>query len=326
MKALVYTGPQSLEYRAVEDPVENDCLISVEAVGICGSDMHAYLGHDERRPAPLILGHEAAGTVISGAMEGKRVTVNPLVPCGSCQACREGRENICSTRQLISMPPREGAFAERVSMPVANLVEVPDGYPIDKAALAEPLSVCWHAVKLAERAQFTPFVDAKCLVLGGGAIGVGTALCLKAFGATHVEVVEPNADRAATVAARCGLDVIAPDAVQAGTYDAVCDAVGYRGTREAACRAVRPGGIIVHIGLGDANDGLDIRFMTLQEVTFVGSYCYTKQDFRETCAAMFDGGLGSLEWMERRALSDGAEAFADLHAGSVASPKIVLFP
>ena len=113
MKALVYTGPKHVELRDFPDPapVEGEALVRIEAVGICGSDMHAFLGHDERRPAPLILGHEAAGTVLSGALEGQRVTVNPLVTCGTCADCKASRDNLCRTRQIISMPPREGAFA-----------------------------------------------------------------------------------------------------------------------------------------------------------------------------------------------------------------------
>ncbi|MFT7041151.1 MAG: threonine dehydrogenase-like Zn-dependent dehydrogenase, partial [Paracoccaceae bacterium] len=108
MKALVYTGPESLEYRVVLDPaLGGDALIQVEHVGICGSDMHAWLGHDERRPAPLILGHEAAGLIIDGPGAGTRVTVNPLVTCGVCDDCTAGRENLCAKRQIISMPPRE---------------------------------------------------------------------------------------------------------------------------------------------------------------------------------------------------------------------------
>ncbi|MEO0718731.1 MAG: alcohol dehydrogenase catalytic domain-containing protein, partial [Pseudomonadota bacterium] len=88
MKALVYTGPETLEFQDAPDPVATgDALIRVAHVGICGSDMHAYLGHDERRPAPLILGHEAAGTVIGGPGAGTRVTVNPLVTCGVCEDC-----------------------------------------------------------------------------------------------------------------------------------------------------------------------------------------------------------------------------------------------
>ena len=112
MKALIYTGEQSMTFGDATEPKAEmgDNLINVQAVGICGSDMHAYLGHDERRPAPLILGHEAAGLVIEGPMQGQRVTVNPLVACGTCRACQEGRVNICPSRQIISMPPREGAF------------------------------------------------------------------------------------------------------------------------------------------------------------------------------------------------------------------------
>ncbi|MGE0612904.1 MAG: alcohol dehydrogenase catalytic domain-containing protein, partial [Hyphomicrobiales bacterium] len=142
MKALVYTGPQSLDIRDVPDPVPgaDEALIKVEAVGICGSDMHAYLGHDERRPAPLILGHEAAGTIVTGEDSGRRVTINPLVTCMECPCCLSGRTNLCASRQIISMPPREGAFAQFVAIPRRNLVNVPDGFPIRKAALCEPLA------------------------------------------------------------------------------------------------------------------------------------------------------------------------------------------
>ena len=89
MKALFYDGVETLGFRDVPDPVpiEGEYLVQVEAVGICGSDMHAYLGHDARRPAPLILGHEAAGIVVGGPKDGTRVTVNPLVECGTCAAC-----------------------------------------------------------------------------------------------------------------------------------------------------------------------------------------------------------------------------------------------
>ena len=104
MKALVYNGVKTLDYQDFADPVVGeDNLIAIESVGICGSDMHAYLGHDNRRPAPLILGHEAAGTIVGGPQDGRRVTINPLVTCGTCPACTTGRENLCSKRQIISM-------------------------------------------------------------------------------------------------------------------------------------------------------------------------------------------------------------------------------
>ena len=151
MKALVYEGVETLGYRDVPDPkpAPGEQLIKVDAVGICGSDMHAYLGHDARRPAPLILGHEAAGTIVGGARDGTRVTVNPLVTCGTCLACKTGRENLCPTRQIISMQPREGAFAQYLAMPDQNLIVVPADVPLTKAALAEPLAVSWHTARLA---------------------------------------------------------------------------------------------------------------------------------------------------------------------------------
>ena len=108
--------------------------------------------------------------------------------------------------------------------------------------------------------------------------------------------------------------------------DLIIDGVGIEATRAAASANVRPGGVIVHIGLGSAAGGLDIRRMTLQEITFIGTYTYTMQDFRDTAAAIYDGRLGALNWPEFRPLSDGASAFEDLSAGRVASPKIILVP
>jgi L-gulonate 5-dehydrogenase len=308
-------------------PAEGEALVRVESVGICGSDMHAYLGHDERRPAPLILGHEAAGTIVSGAEAGRRVTVNPLVTCMTCAACRSGRENLCADRQIISMPPREGAFAQFLAIPERNLVTVPDHVSLDHAALAEPIACGWHAAKMAQRALFKPLAEARVLVIGGGAIGVGAALSLSAQGASDITVVEPNAARCAYLVDQVKLDAHEPAAVDADRmFDLIVDAVGYAATREEASRRAVPGGVIVHIGLGQASGGLDIRRMTLQEITFIGTYTYTAQDFRETAAAIFDGRLGALDWAHQRPLGEGAAAFADLLSGSVDAPKIILKP
>lgn len=325
MKALVYEGVETLSYRDVPHAAPRDDsehLIRVAAVGICGSDMHAYLGHDNRRPAPLILGHEAAGVIEEGPMAGRRVTVNPLVTCGTCPACRAGRENICPTRQIISMPPREGAFAQFIAMPEQNLVEVPEGVPLARAALAEPLAVSWHAARLGLAALHRS-MDRRARILGGGAIGLAAALALRAMGVEDIAIVEPNEGRRAYLADRCGQTAL-PEAE--GTAPLVIDAVGYAATRERASAIADPGGVIVHVGLGEDLGGLDIRRMTLQEITFIGTYAYTAQDFRDTAAAIFDGRLGALDWAEHRPLSDGARAFHELRSGVVAAPKIVLDP
>ncbi|MET4127273.1 alcohol dehydrogenase catalytic domain-containing protein [Roseovarius sp. MBR-6] len=324
MKALVYTGIETLDFRDVPDPepAPGEVLIAVESVGICGSDMHAYVGHDARRPAPLILGHEAAGVIIGGARDGERVTVNPLVTCGTCPACTSGRENLCPARQIISMPPREGAFAQVLAMPERNLVRVPDHIPFEIAALAEPLAVSWHAARLALGALHEAD-ERRALVIGGGAIGLAAALALRAMGCAEVVVAEPNAARRSYLALHCDVTAVA---APEGAWPLVVDAVGFAATRATASALAAPGGVIVHIGLGEDTGGLDIRRMTLQEITFIGTYTYTGQDFRDTAQAMFAGRLGPLDWAEARPLSDGAAAFADIRAGRVAAPKIVLRP
>jgi L-gulonate 5-dehydrogenase len=324
MKALIYDGVETLGFREVDDAVAgpDQELIRIEASGICGSDMHAYLGHDARRPAPLILGHEAAGVINGGARDGERVTINPLVNCRTCPACQSGRENLCPDRMIISMPPREGAFAQYVAMLPENLVTVPDDVTLDKAALAEPLAVSWHAARLGLEALHAG-ASRRALVLGGGAIGLAASLALKAQGLDDVTIAEPNDVRRAFLKDRCNETVIAAGE---GAFGLVIDAVGYAATRATASALTEPGGVILHIGLGEDTGGLDIRRMTLQEISFIGTYTYTAQDFRDTAAAIFDGRLGPLDWTEQRPLADGASAFADLRAGRVAAPKIVLHP
>ena len=323
MKALVYTGPEQLSFGDYPDATarEGEELVRVARSGICGSDMHAFLGHDDRRPAPLILGHEAAGVIVGGDNAGQRVTINPLVSCLDCAPCRAGRENLCARRQIISMPPRAGAFADLVAVPRVNLVQVPDHVSFCQAALAEPIACGWHAVRLARK-----ILDGtRALVIGGGAIGVGAALSLIAQGVKDVTILETNAlrrDYLGTVAGLCVVGDLAGDMF----YDLVIDAVGFGVTREIAGRHTTPGGVIAHIGLGEAKGGLDIRRMTLQEITFVGTYTYRQADFQQTAQAIFDGRLGALDWVEERPLSEGARAFADLRAGKTAAPKVMLVP
>jgi len=324
MKALVYQGVETLGFTEVPDavPLAGEHLIKVEAVGICGSDMHAYLGHDARRPAPLILGHEAAGTIVGGPQDGMRVTVNPLVTCKICPACQSGRENLCPQRQIISMAPREGAFAQYVAMPMSNLVEVPDDVPLSKAALAEPLAVSWHAARLALDALH-PTMERRALVIGGGAIGLAASLALNAMGLSDVTLVEPDPARCAFLRDHTGQNAVAHTQ---DSFPVVIDAVGFGVTRASAAALVQPGGVIAHVGLGDDKAGFDVRRATLQEITFIGTYTYTAADFRDTAAALFDGRLGPLDWTQTRPLAQGADAFADLRAGKVAAPKIILDP
>ena len=268
MRALVQTAPRTLEMREVPAP-EAD-VVRVAHCGVCGSDMHAFAGHDPRRPVPLTLGHEVVGRDASG----RAMAVNPLVTCGACRWCREGRDNLCPSRAILSMPPREGGFAEAVASPAANNVPVPEGVPLAAAALAEPLACGWHAVRLA--ARVAPLGEA--LVLGGGAIGLGAALALAAQGAARVVVVELNPARADRLRGLPGIEVSG----EGTEADTVIDAVGIDATRAASFALVRPGGVVAHIGLGPGTGGFDARRATLQEIAWLGTYTYTAEDFRET--------------------------------------------
>jgi L-iditol 2-dehydrogenase len=291
--------------------------------------MHAYHGHDTRRPPPLVLGHEAAGRIVSGPNAGERVAVNPMVTCGACDWCLDGRVHLCPSRQLISMPPRPGAFAELVRVPERNLVPVPDRLDAAKAALTEPLAVSYHAVNHGVRHLGRPLSAARCAVLGAGAIGLGCALVLAMQGAREISIADTNEARRRTAARAGPFRCYAPgqtDEPAESSIDLVVDAVATTSTRAAACRLVKPGGVIVHAGLLLGSDGLDVRKITLQEVVFTGTYCYTPLEFRETLDAIASGRLGALDWFEERPLADGPQAFRDIDAGAVGAAKIVLRP
>jgi 2-desacetyl-2-hydroxyethyl bacteriochlorophyllide A dehydrogenase len=329
VKALVYTNPYEMTYREEPEPVAcaGEAIVRVESVGICGSDMHGYHGHDARRVPPLILGHEAVGRVVSGTRAGQRVILNPLITCGHCEYCQGGRANLCPERKLIGMN-RPGAFAELISIPEPNLINVPEDMEAYKAALTEPAATALHALHMASRALARPISEARSLVLGGGSIGLLSALFLKSAGCRHVTLGETNALRRQT-AQGAGIDEVydpLSDSPKEGGFDLVMDAVGGAATRKAALRAIKPGGVVMHIGLMDSKGEMDVRKLTLSEVTFIGTYTYTYNDLVAAMQALYEGALGDLSWVEQRSLAEGAAAFAALDAGHTAAAKVILNP
>jgi len=328
MKALVYTAPETLDYRDEPDPVAapGEALVRVDAVGICGSDMHAWHGHDPRRVPPLILGHEAAGEVVAGDGVGRRVTMNPLIVCGRCTYCLTGRGNLCENRTMIGMT-RAGAYAQYVTIPEQCLVDLPEGMTPVRAALTEPAATAWHAVDLAARACWRPLAECDAMVIGGGAVGLLTALVLRSRGVRTLRLAETNALRRKTAqneGIRCLDPVVAPPNGQ--TADVVFDCVGGARTRELAIGTARPGAVVVHVGLQESSGGVDVRKITLSELAFIGVYTYTTADLRAAAEALSRGALGDLSWVESRPLRDGPTAFQDLDAGRSAAAKIVLLP
>lgn len=327
MKALFYTGTMASEIRTTPDPEpgQDEAHIDVSHCGICGSDMHAWHGHDPRRVPPMILGHEAVGMARGGRYAGQRVAVNPLMTCGTCRHCMVGDDHLCPERDLIGMF-KPGAYAEQVVVAERNLYPIPDHLTSQDAALAEPLAVCVHAVEVARKTLRRPISESRCVVLGGGAIGVLTAMVLADQGARDFWIAEPNEGR------RRVLEVAVPgvtayDPGDAGpqekSADLIIDCVGAPVTRKAASGLVMPGGTIVHIGLQEAGDGLDTRYFTLQEVTFAGTYCYSRYDFQAALDLLARGLVQNRDWIEVRPLDEGAQSFLDIHEGR-APPKIIL--
>lgn len=330
MKALVYTNPNQVTFRDEPDPIadKDECVLRIEAVGICGSDMHAFHGHDPRRVPPLVLGHEIAGEVVAGPRLGERVTVNPLITCGTCEFCVQGRDNLCANRTMVGMT-RPGGFAELMSIPARCLIPVPREMTPVQTALTEPAATVLHGVNAAARTAHRPLAEGKALVLGGGAIGLLAALLLRARGVREVWLAETNGLRRETAAASGACRPFDPHdsgncGPAAASVDLVVDAVGVSATRATALAAAKPGGVVLHIGLQDWASELDWRRLTLAEITLLGVYTYTTADLRATVSALHHGDFGDLRWVEQRPLSEGAAAFRDLDQGRTAAAKIVL--
>lgn len=328
MQALYYVGPERLELRETEEAplAEGESRVRIQATGICGSDLHAFHGHDPRRQPPLVLGHEAAGEVVEGALTGKRVTMNPLIVCGHCDYCLEGRQNLCSNRTMIGMT-RPGTFAETLTIPDHCLIELPDSLPAVAAALTEPAATALHGINRLERFLSRSLSEARVLVIGAGAVGLLAGLILRHKGVRHLQLADTNPLRRQT-AEQAGLCVFDPLSTSPGdgAWEAVFDCVGAAPTRDMAVRSVRPGGAIMHLGLQDNEGGLDVRAITLKEVTFLGAYTYTPSDLRATVDLLDSQALGPLDWVEVRSLGEGADAFAKLAAGQTSAAKVVLEP
>ncbi len=334
MKALVYTGTEELVYREEKNPTEVDgeSILKVHASGICGSDMHAYHGKDERRIPPLILGHEVSGEIQNGKFKGKDVVLNPLITCGKCQYCLNGREHLCPSRVLLGMNrpiERQGAFAELISSPDTNIYEIPNGLNKNEAPVAEPTAVSLHAVIIGEDSLKKPLTESRTLIQGGGAIGLLCGLILsKIKGNKNIILSDPNKLRLNECSKYLDAKFVSPDnsEIKSNSFDIVFDTVGLEVTRQQAIEVVKPGGSIIHIGLTQPAGTFNFRKMTLQEVTVIGTYCYTNKDFEETLKILANKDIGALDWIEFRDLKNGWEAFKQIHDGTCVAPKIILLP
>lgn len=239
----------------------DDVLIRVDAVGMCGSDIHYYttgrIGSQVVR-YPFIVGHEFGGTVLEAGSAvtrvkpGDLVAVDPAMPCFACDQCRAGRSHTCRALRFLGCPGQaEGCLCERIVMPASSCVPVPAAFSAEDAALIEPLAIGAYAVKLA---AFAP--GSRVAIQGSGPIGLSVLLAALEAGAGGVTVSEPLAYRAAAARRLGATWAGAPDALEphlaaavpAGV-DVVFECCGRQEAMDQAVRALKPGGKLVLIGI-----------------------------------------------------------------------------
>jgi threonine dehydrogenase-like Zn-dependent dehydrogenase len=318
MEALVWLGGDQLSVEDVEapEPDAGETIFRVSLAGICGSDLHAYRGAGGKRRPPLILGHEAVGSV---AGDDRQFVVFPLQGCQACPTCQAGRENLCPRRRLLGLD-RPGTFADLVAVPTAALVPVPAGVPAEVAALTEPL-----ATALAAFSGYGLAAGQRVAVIGCGAIGLLAVYAAARAGCT-VTAADPVAGRR-LAAIQVGASDVAASADQwpAGAADFVVDAVGIEQTWTAGLQAVRPGGIVDVVGLGQASGVVAVGDIVRSGLTLRGTYAYTRDDFA-AALAMLAERPPSTSWLERLALREGPAAFESLATLRARAVKILLQP
>jgi L-iditol 2-dehydrogenase len=247
----------------IEDPGPGQVQVRIEAVGICGSDLHSYgegaVG-DTPCQYPMVLGHEPAGTVVktgpgvTGWSVGDRAALEPALYCYHCEYCRTGHHNVCAHIKFLSTPGNAGFFRQYVNLPLTNLQAIPASISLELATMVEPLAVAVHSMKFAAIE-----LGETVAVFGAGPIGLLTVACLRAAGAGRIWVVEPLAHRR-ELAIHMGADVaVDPGAVdsakqiQADTggrgVDCAIDCAAKQHTTNWAIRAVRNAGRVVLTGI-----------------------------------------------------------------------------
>ncbi len=330
MKALVFRGPgeMPLEDRPDPKPGPGEVVVAIRAAGICGSDVHGFIGATGRRRIGVVMGHEAAGDVVevgpgvTSVREGDRVVLRSILACGHCDRCRHGQPNICLERAGMGMH-FDGAYAERILVPEALLLPLPDTLSYDEGAIVGPLAVAMHAVNI------TPFALMDfVVVVGAGAIGLLTLLAARQRGAGSIIVTDRDPHRlgvARLLGADQAIDVGLADpveAVAAGTHgrgaDAVFEAVGIAATVAQSIAVARPGGQVTWIGNSAPVVELPMQQLVTRELTVRGAYGFV-DEFEQAADALASGLIdGRLE--------EGPELFRQLATGSLSAVKVILAP
>jgi L-iditol 2-dehydrogenase len=342
MKALLLSSYRNLEMAEVPtpEPRADEVLIRVAACGICGSDVHGYDGSSGRRIPPLVMGHEAAGTIeaigrdVKNYLPGDRVTFDSTVYCGECSNCRRGDINLCDRRQVLGVScgdyRRAGAFAEFVAVPARILHRLPETLPFAEAAMLEAVAVAIHAVNLAEISANTT-----ALVIGAGAIGILTMQALRAAGCARVFVTEVDEDRLEMARQLGATEILLSDdslnakllqLTEGEGVDVALEAVGRGETVITAIDSVRKGGSVVLIGNIAPNVNLPLQKVVTRQIRLQGS-CASAGEYPQAIRWMASGAIRVKPLITAVApLEEGASWFERLYAREPNLLKVVLTP
>jgi L-iditol 2-dehydrogenase len=343
VKALLLTAPGVLELADVPEPAvgDDEVLVRVGAVGICGSDVHGMDGSSGRRTPPLVMGHEAAGIIeetgraVDGWAAGDPVTFDSTVYCGECAFCVDGLSNLCDRRRVLGVATdeyrRDGAFAERVAVPARILYRLPPGVSMVEAALAEPLAVALHAVARAPIAE-----TGSAVVVGTGLIGLLIIAALRAAGVERIVAVDLSESRLARAAGMGATDVIRSGDGDIGDRlrdlsggrgpDVAFEAVGIAATVGTAIESVRKGGTVVLVGNVVPTAELPLQWVVSRQLTLAGTAA-SCGEFPEAIRLIAAKRIDVATLVSVVApLADGAAWFERLRSPGTDLLKVVLEP
>jgi threonine dehydrogenase-like Zn-dependent dehydrogenase len=337
MKALVWEAPRTMVMREQSEPAAQagEVVIKVGYVGICGSELSGYLGHNALRVPPLVMGHEFSGEIVAlgegvnGLSVGQRVTVNPLGYCGECVYCQQGLNQLCIKRKLIGAH-RPGAYAEFVSAPAELVLPLPDSMTLPIGALTEPVACAVRIGQLAGNVQ-----GETCFVIGAGPIGLLSLQILKLNGADQVYLAERDLARLA-MAAALGAEIIDPNQADpvktlreatGGLGGAVAiDAVGTALTRQQCVSATRSNGTVILSGLHEETSAMPAAEIIRREITVRGSFAYSPANFAEALRLLAANAITLEDWIVEAPLADGGQWFDRLIDAPGDVAKVLLIP
>lgn len=336
MRAAVYRrrGVLDIEQIPVPEPGPDEVLVSVEHCGVCGTDLHAVL--DGWGIPDTVGGHEYTGTVVavgsavSDWEPGDLAVGGPGAPCGECDFCHDGRTSLCEHRAPMGETEFQGAFAEFVAAPAAELLRLPDGLPLRHAALAEPLAVALHALDRAPADS-----TSRVLVSGVGPIGALIIAVLAARGVSDIVVSEPSPARR-DLAERLGANVhepgdfstpTSPSEVVPDAFDVAFECSGKAPAVEACLGQLGTTGTLVIVGAGLEFPSFDPNRILLNELVVTGSCASGPRDFEAALELMATGSLPVDDLIEAGDVPlDGMlDAMKDLQAGTTPG-KVLITP